>query len=171
METCIKEIPLTKNQIAIVDEEDYERLIKFHWCADKDVNTYYARRIVSVNGKRRGVKMHREVLGLTWGDGKMVDHINRNGLDNRKCNLRLVTPSQSGHNRRTRSDNKSGYRGVNWSKGSKLWVVRFGTEGKRYYCGRYKELEKAALAYDKVAFKMIGNEAQLNFPNLNHFNP
>lgn len=101
----MKEIKLTKGQVAIVDDEDFEELNKYKWHATKHRNAFYARR--ANYGKRpHQVYMHRQILEGV----KIVDHINLNSLDNRRSNLRSVNPSQSCLNRNIK--NKSGFRGV-----------------------------------------------------------
>jgi hypothetical protein len=85
-----KEIPLTQGKVAVVDEEDFDRLNKHKWYACKNGNTFYALRKSNVNGKRLTILMHREILGLKPGDPG-VDHRDGNGLNNRRKNLRLAS--------------------------------------------------------------------------------
>lgn len=100
----MKLIELTQGQKAIVDDDDYGRLSKSKWYAEKKYNNFYARRGLD------DVLMHRIILKLT--DSKLkVDHINHNGLDNRKENLRVCTQRQNMCNKKKEKDNKSGYKG------------------------------------------------------------
>jgi len=108
----MKEIPITQNKIVLVDDEDYEKMIKYKWQSLRAWSTFYAVRIIKVKDKRTVLYMHRYIMELVHGDEQIVDHVNRNGLDNRKINLRLVTPALNNLNQKIRKDNSSGYRGV-----------------------------------------------------------
>ncbi len=108
--------------------------------------------------------MHREILGLDHGDRRQVDHINGDGLDNRKENLRICDTSKNVINRSIGKINTSGYKGVNWRKKSKKWVARIGFNNKRIYLGDFNNKEDAARAYDTAALKYYGEFAKLNFP-------
>src|SRR5260221_4970142 len=82
----MKEVPLTQGKAALVDDEDYERVNQFKWYLVEAKYLRYANRSPYNKGKQSTLRMHRFILGLT--DSKQhVDHINGNGLDNRKCNL------------------------------------------------------------------------------------
>lgn len=103
-------IPLTQGHNAIVDVDDFERLSQWNWAVIKGTRslTNYAYRSEGHGGRK--IFMHRIVLGLK--DAELADHINKNGLDNRKCNLRKATVSQNCQNRRTPKNNTSGFKGV-----------------------------------------------------------
>jgi len=162
----MKEIPLTKGKAAIVDDEDYGGLILHKWFARKRDNLFYAARSECLNGAQREIQMHREILGLQYKDGKLCDHKNCNGLDNRRNNLRLATSSLNGHNHRMFSTNTSGFRGVTWHKQTKKWQARICVKGVEIYCGTHNTIKSAALAYDRSAEKYFGESARLNFPEL-----
>ncbi|GAB4486607.1 MAG: hypothetical protein OHK0019_00560 [Saprospiraceae bacterium] len=151
----MKKIPLTQGLFAIVDDEDYEELMKYKWSADKGNSTYYAQR--TIIAQRKNVRMHRQIIGVT--NPKLdVDHKNGNGLDNRRENLRVCTRSFNNANSKTPKDNKSGHKGVCWDKERKRWAVRIG----RKHIGRYKDLRDAALAYNKAAIEIYGEFARIN---------
>lgn len=138
------------------------------WYITRGPRTAYAQRTDYTNGKRRGVLLHREVmaeiLGRPLEPGEEVDHINGNGLDNRRSNLRLATRSENGRNSRTRSDNTSGFKGVFWDKAAQKWRARIVVDGRRLYLGYYTDLVAAARMYDAAALAYHGAFASTNFP-------
>jgi len=106
-------IPLTQGQYARVDEKNWARLMKYNWCARYDIHTksFYAVRAKKLpNGKQTPVSMHREVLGLKRGDKQQADHLSHDTLDNRECNLRIVTHQENNHNTIGRGYYKNGNR-------------------------------------------------------------
>lgn len=162
-----KEIPLTKGMVAIVDIDKYEELSKYKWYAQKGNYTFYPARRYRENGRRYLMLMSRYVMGCHYGDGIIVDHKNRNGLDNRIVNLRLATRSINNLNCKLRVDNKSGFRGVGWDKQHKKWVAQIRINKTTKKCGRYQTPWEAAIAFDRVAYIYRGDNAQLNFPHIN----
>jgi hypothetical protein len=149
-----KLIPLTQGQFAMVSPEDFEELSKNEWYFHKG----YAVR--SVPGS--GVKMHRQILNAP--KGVFVDHINRNGLDNRRSNLRLATPHQSSCNV-VRKNGSNQYRGVYYEEkawGKKRWVAQVKTGLRYLYRDRFETELEAAQAYNLVAKKHFGEFAILN---------
>ena len=158
-----RRIPLTQGKYAIVDPEDFERLNKHKWYAARDTRTFYAHRKKRVGKKYVSIGMHREILNPPGH--LMVDHINHNGLDNRKANLRLATCAQNSYNRRQVRKNKSSkYIGVSWKQWTKKWAVIICYKRKNKIVGYFKDEIQAAKAYDKAAKKYHGEFASLNFP-------
>ncbi len=154
------EIPLTQGKTALIDIEDFDLISQWKWrlVSGRGNRTNYAKRTLSVKGKKKVVLMHRFILNAP--KGIQVDHINGNGLDNRKSNLRLATASQNSINRI--SKNRTGYRGVKSAKGK--YTARITCKGKVYFLGIFSSAEAAAQAYDKKAIELHGDFAVLNFP-------
>ena len=161
---AFRRIPLTQGKYAIVDLEDYDRLRKYKWYAQKNIHTIYAVRSLT-NGKkekRKNAYMHHLVINIP--DGMFCDHINHNGLDNRKANVRPVTHTQNVWNRRKfKKPSRSKYKGVDWATDMKRWRARIRVNGKRIYLGSFKNEIDAAKAYDTAAQKYHGQFAALNF--------
>lgn len=159
----MKQIELTQGKFAVIDDDDYERVVSsgLKWHAHKDWNTYYARASVIENGKKRFVLMHRLVLGLEATGYPLVDHIDHNGLNNTRANMRTATISQNATNR-TFGKLKYHYRGV--IRKNEGWIARIKKNGKRKILGPYKTEEDAARAYDRAAKELHGEFAVLNFP-------
>lgn len=155
----MKELNLSKNKISLLDDEDYEKVISspYKWYAIKSRNTYYG------YGQSKGiyVLLHRFIMEPE--NGLQIDHINRDGLDNRRENLRIVTNAENQINKAT--NNSSGYRGVWLCKDkfrSKCWSASITISGKRIKLGRYSTAKEAAIAYNEAATKYFGNIAILN---------
>ena len=154
-----RKIELTQGQFAIVDAEDYEKLNKYKWFAKRCERRFYAER----SYKNKNLKMHHEIMGTV--EGKYIDHINHNGLDNRKVNLRFVTPEQNSWNKRKQSGSYSSkYKGVHWVKSEKTWRARITCKKKVIYLGRFSDEIEAAKAYDRKAKELFGEYTCLNFP-------
>lgn len=103
--------------------------------------------------------MHREIMGLSIGDQREVDHINGNRLDNRRCNLRLATHEQNMHNARRRKDNSSGFKGVSWKVRDRKWYAAIEISGKRIHLGVFDTAEEAHVAYCGAADRLHGEFA------------
>jgi hypothetical protein len=158
-----RKIPLTQGKYAIVDVEDFESLNSVKWHAVEDYNTWYAFRSERINGRNSSIQMHRKVINPP--DDKCVDHINHNGLDNRKANLRLVSREQNVWNtRKHRGKLSSKYKGV--SKRYGKWRAYIGHKGKMQHIGYFDDELAAARAYDGKAKELFGEYACLNFPGL-----
>ena len=151
----MKEIPLTQGKIALVDDEDFEGLNKFKWCASKSNNIFYAQRGVRNKGKFKSFLMHREIVNIS--DGELVDHRNGNGLDNQKINLRLATHKQNMQNQdHSHKDNQYGIKGVYWRESRRKFVARIKANGKVKQCGSFNVLGDADSAYRKAEVKYFG---------------
>lgn len=140
----MKKIPLTQGKFALVDDEDYEYLKRWKWYAHKDRNTFYAaRQTPQGGGKQKMIQMHAEIIGRK--EGFVTDHINGNGLDNRRGNLRHATNRQNGQNLHVEKSSK--YPGVSWSKSNTNWRATIRVRGKVKYLGGFVDELEAAQAY------------------------
>jgi len=155
-------IKLTQNREAIVDESDFAWVSQWHWTISG--NGYVCRYCYDnpTNKKRQIVLLHRALLSPL--DGFEVDHINRNPLDNRRENLRLVTSQQNKWNAPRRVTNTTGYIGVRQSHHKSLpWRAVITKNYKNVHLGYFGTAEEAANAYDKAAVEQRGKYARLNF--------
>ncbi len=145
----MRTIPLTKGQVALVDEGDYESLIQYKWYAkwDKDTESFYVFcNMRDAHGKRYLQSLHRQLFGLLPGDLRQLDHLNHDTLDNRRDNLVLGTAQTNQRNTRIRSDNSSGYKGVTWDSQRGLWRAFISIEKTQVKLGRYITLAEAVIA-------------------------
>jgi len=159
----MKKIPLSQGKFSLVDDRDHEDLLRYKWSAHRNGNTFYAVRHIRIGKKRLMEWIHRRILGLKPGDGKYVDHINNNGLDNRRNNLRVCTNKENLRNRTIKqSNNTSGFRGVYWNKRKRKWEASIGINSQRKHLGYYESKTDAAMAYNRAAIKYFGKFAKLN---------
>lgn len=151
----VKEIPLTRNKVAIVDESDFEWLAQYNWQAYDRGNTWYAKaRLPSPARAPLYAIMHRMIVGCPIG--LEVDHINGDGLDNRRCNLRIVTHAQNMANMRR----KSGTKGVcRFRDKFRAYIVK---DGRQRHLGVFADMASAAKAYDRAALELFGQHAAIN---------
>lgn len=150
-----KEIPLTQGYKTIVDDCDYDFLMQWKWHVCIGHQTVYAMRNSEfiggnyLTGKRHHIMMHRVLNGTP--DGMDTDHINGNGLDNRRENLRTATRSQNMWNRHPNRKGKSRYKGVSWHKQHRKWIANIQVQRKRIFLGLFRNEKEAADAYAKRA--------------------
>lgn len=150
----MKEIPLTQNKVALVDDEDFERLNQFKWYAWRHRKTWYSRRTDCSNGKK-AILMHREIMNAP--KGIQVDHRNGDGLFNCKENLRSATHAQNMHNRiYPHKNNKLGIKGVCWHKANKKFRAQIRVNGKKIHLGLFNVMGDADSAYRKAEEKYFG---------------
>lgn len=157
----MRSIALTREKIALVSNCDYEYLKHWKWYAHHGhaSDLWYARNDWFEEERRR-VFMHAiiaERMGLKGG----VDHIDGNGLNNQRSNLRLANGNNA-KNRKIGTNNKSGYKGVYWRKDRKIWVAAISINGKQIYLVSSPDKKKAALMYNAAALKYHGEFASLN---------
>lgn len=156
----MKKIKLTQGKFTLVDDEDFEELNKWNWSVNRIGKSWYAVGSVWNGTKKLPTLMHRFILQAP--KNFLVDHIDGNGLNNQKSNLRLCTHSNNMQNSKKPENNTSGYKGVTWHKGRKLWQAQIMVNGKSIYLGRFVNKEDAAHAYDTAAVKYHGEFAKTN---------
>ncbi len=159
-------IPLMQGKFAIVDAEDFERISKYKWHFVTSRGKSYARTHINLEGVNVSIGMHRLVMDGAVNCQNETDHIDGNGLDNRKAKLRSCTHLENAGNRKRQSNNTSGYKGVSWCKGMGKWKTQIQYNYKSMHIGYFNCLVKAAVAYDGAAMKYFGEFAKLNFPEL-----
>jgi hypothetical protein len=152
-------IPLTRDGHTLIDAEDYEAVSRHSWYLHRTAGrkNYAASRV-----RGRVVLLHRFLVHAPAG--LEVTHVNRDGLDNRRSNLRIATHSDTHHNIPAQEGCTSEYKGVCWHRGGRKWVAQIDFEGVHYYLGLYRSEEDAAIAFDAVARALHGQFAFLNFP-------
>lgn len=159
--------PTHGNKIALVDDEDYEYLNQWKWQVKKHRKTFYAHRtkqIPNSNRKKDHFKMHRVVMNVA--DPKIeVDHVDHNGLNCQRSNLRIATRKQNKQNASSHKDSASKYLGVlvEKRKNGISYCAQIGINGKSTHLGSFKSEEEAAKAYDRAAIKHYGEFANPNF--------
>jgi hypothetical protein len=150
-------IILTQGQVARVSPHRYEELSRNKWFAAWSplTQSFYAKRNARTpDGKRYQTSMHRQIMGLDYGDPRQVDHKNRKKtLDNTDENLRFADDIEQKCNQGPKRTNKSGYKGVCWSKKAKKWVAQIQFHGKNKWLGCYDTPELAYAAYCEAAKK------------------
>ncbi len=165
----MKKIPLTQGKFAIIDDEDYDFLSQFKWCAHKGKNTFYSVRhitgqsqnkIKNIKYKPKKILMHRLIMKVLSSNDQ-IDHINGNGLDNRKTNLRICNNQQNTFNSKSRKGS-SIYKGVSYRTDCKKYRARISFNGQARHLGYFNNEIEAAKAYDEKAKELFGEFASLN---------
>lgn len=154
-------IKLSQNKYTIVDDDDYDSLIRVKWHARVGKYTVYVERNYKIlNGKQGKIRMHRIIMGA---EGKVdVDHKNHNGLDNRKGNLRICSRTNNmGNKRKYINGVTSKYKGVSFHTRDQNWRAQISINKKVVYIGGYATEQEAVLAYNKRAKEVFGEFAYL----------
>lgn len=147
---CEKQINLTRGMVTIVDIEDFDLLNKYKWYAHNTGKSFYA--ATNVEGKI--IYLHKLLLN----DVGIVDHINGNTLDNRRCNLRYVTMQQNAFNSKSRNDLP---KGVCFDKQTGKYIAQIMFNGKNIKIGRFNSIDDAAIEYNKRAKLLFGEFARI----------
>jgi hypothetical protein len=152
------EVPLSKGQISLIDDEDAERVMQWKWCAcwNPTTRSYVGMRNL---GNRKMAYLHRFIMEAT--PEQEVDHKDHDTLNNQKYNLRCCLPYQNKANGRLPRSNTSGYKGIVLLESGR-WSARVKYRGKTHYAGTYVTKEEAARAYNEKAKELLGEFAYLN---------
>ncbi len=156
-------IKLTQDKFALIDASDRELINQYEWWAWYTGHAWYAVSYI----QNKSQSMHRFIMGLKWKDGRCVDHINHNGLDNRRSNLRIATHSQNMHNIISKQGS-SQYKGVVFKSELRKWTAQIKVGNKIVHLGCFAQESDAAKMYDKIAIKEWGEFAYTNFPRGNY---
>lgn len=141
----------------LIDHEDFAFLSRFNWSIKRDKNTFYAITNVVIGGKQTSVSMHRLISGLVSSE---IDHKDRNGLNNRKINLRFATKAENQRNRMRQ--NSTGYRGV-YKTAEGSFSAQIQIDGVKIHKHGFKTAEEAAGEYDKLSVQYHGDFGIRNF--------
>ncbi|MCU5100544.1 AP2 domain-containing protein [Bacillus cereus] len=150
-----KEIPLQNDMLVIVDDEDYERCMEHTWVAR------VSKKSTLVVQSTKSILLTKFILGIE-DTSKRVRFKNNNRLDYRKNNLVSVNVKKSNAFNKGHKNSSSKYKGVSWYKSRKKWCAEITFDKKRKRLGYFDSEDAAALAYNKAALELIGNEAYLN---------
>ena len=158
----MKQIKLSQGKVAFVDDEDYEYLNQFRWYACKAHlrDAYYVSRSERIEGKRKTIKMHREIMNAP--KGMDVDHKDGDGLNNQRSNLRVCTRSQNIINSKKVIGTTSKYIGVSWSVSHNRWRVYLRVNNKQKFLGQFKTELEAGIIYNIVARRYYGEFVRPN---------
>lgn len=147
--------------VVLINEEDFNRLGKPRLAVYADGRGGVQN--VRILGQRQTVYLHKKIFGET-PPGYVVDHVNRNVLDNRRENLRLATVGQNNRNNDQHKYSKSGRKGVSWYDKYNCWRAAISVNGKKKHLGYYETVEEAAEAYTEAALKLYGEFSPLHVP-------
>jgi hypothetical protein len=156
----MKTIPLSQGKEALIDDADYAQVSAHKWFYH---STGYAVRMSRADGKSVMRRMHRDILDAPKGFD--VDHIDGNGLNNQRANLRVCTHQQNTSNQRKRRPRRTGtMRGAFWFPTKNKWRAAIGYKMKYVHIGYYNTEIEAAKAYDEAARRYFGEYAVTNYP-------
>jgi hypothetical protein len=147
-------VTLTQGYESIIDAADAEFVGQWNWCVVVDGPRRYAHGGATAFKQIKASALHRAILGVTGSE--IVDHIDGNGLNNRRQNLRIVSASENAQNSRPRKETKSGYKGVFFHKKNNNWRAQIMAEGKRYSLGLFNTAEEAHAAYCEASDRLHG---------------
>lgn len=149
------------NKTVLINKEDFEKINSYNWHINYNHGNYYVETNLYVNGKRRTKGIHSFIKECPI-DLK-IDHINGDALDNRKENLRICTNQENCRNqRKTKLKRSSKYKGVSYNKNNRNYRAYIKHDGKHVNIGSFLNENDAAEAYNKKAFELFGEFANLN---------
>lgn len=156
-------IELTRGRSAIVDDGDLETLQRFTWQAAFDGRYWYAVSSYLRDGRFGKYRMHRLIVGA--GKDQFVDHINGDGLDNRRVNLRVCSRAENSRNRKP-SWFRRAPKGVAWHAKTRKWQARINFDRRQIHLGYFHTPEEAAAVYDAASLRLFGKFAAPNNTDL-----
>ena len=150
----------------LIDDEDYEKVMQYKWQPrTEDGRVYFGVDLPTVNKHRSRTSLHRVIMNCVPHDGRVIDHINRNTLDNRKQNLRDAPNGCNAKNRKMHSNNTTGYKGVHFYKKAGLYGALVRDRNKTWFIGMYETAKEAAEHYDMAASRLHKEFCSPNFPD------
>lgn len=158
MKVIVLKSKIYGDKVAIVDDEDYDEVMKYKWFINnpRKKNNFYASRRIN----KKYISMHRFIMGVS-DKSVQVDHIDRNGLNNQKKNLRLCN-NQENHCNIISRGGSSKYKGVSYDKNRNKWSAEITNNFKKFHLGRFDDEVSAAIAYNKAAIIYHKDFARLN---------
>lgn len=154
----MKEIKLTQNQIALIDDDDLEKVSNHNWYSHKRTNKFYAESTIN----KKHIHLHRFILGVN-DSNIIIDHIDGNSLNNQKSNLRLCSFAENQMNKKPYKNAPiSNIKGISFISATKKWRAQIQSSKKKIYIGVFDDYKNAALAYNNKAIELHGNFANLN---------
>ncbi len=156
------QIILTNKSFVTIDDDDVDKILIYKWRRQKGLRTDYAAKTIYLGDKKwKTILMHRFILGIT-DPNIIIDHIDGNGLNNQKTNLRICTRGENSSNRASKQNGSSKYLGVCAIKRERIWQAHIRKNHQIYYLGRFINEKDAAIAYNNAALKLHGEFARLN---------
>lgn len=154
----MKTLALTQGKTTVIDDEDWELVKPYTWCAHRSKGKWYAETTFLNNGRRKVISMHRMVMRMPpfHETREWVDHWDRDGLNNVKSNLRRCTNGQNCMNRAATRKNGTGLKGVSFDKQYGCFKARICVNYKQIYLGYFRSPEDAACAYNIASLKYHG---------------
>lgn len=147
---------------ALIDKKDIPLVKNYTWCVKEHRGHFYVQTTI-LKPKRKNITLHRLLMGFPKD---MIDHANRNSLDNRRSNLRTCTNIQNLQNRPGKKNSSSQFKGVHWVKRDSVWAVNLKVNKTNFYLGQFVDEVKAAIVYDRWASIFHKDFAYFNFPEL-----
>lgn len=148
-------ISLTQGYEAVIDVADVSIVEDRNWCFDnKKTSGYAVSTVCKKDGKSTTLLLHRLLMNPSFN--LVVDHIDGNGLNNRRSNLRICSTAENSRNQRIKLKNTSGFKGVSWHKRTQKWQSHIRRDGKGYNLGHFNTPEDAYAAYCQSSDKLHG---------------